>query len=93
MEKIKIRGLFQSAGWIFFIWGSIVAVKGAYDVFWGEPEANYFSAAKWEFVSRQQWYTWSGFEISYGLACIGVAYLLRTVARRVPVVIARSSAA
>jgi hypothetical protein len=84
MEKIKIRGLVHSAGWIFFIWGVLVTVKGVWDVFWGEPEANLYSPHKWEFVSQAQWLNWAGFEIAYGLACIGIAYLLREYAVFVP---------
>jgi hypothetical protein len=84
MKKIKIRGLALSAGWIFLIWGALVALKGFWDVFWGEPEANFYSSAKWEFISKHQWLTWSGFEITYGVACIGVAYLLRKYAQYLP---------
>jgi hypothetical protein len=89
MEKIKIRGLAVCAGWIFAVFGIIVALKGFWDVFFGEPEANYFSQSKWEFVSRQQWFTWSGFEITYGVSCIAIAYLLIRYAQRLPEYIER----
>lgn len=91
MEKVKIRGLVHSAGWIFFFWGCIVTLKGFRDAFIGEPEANLYSPAPWEFVSRHQWLTWAGFEITYGLACAGLAYILWKYARRLPEFIERQS--
>ncbi|MBD3271535.1 MAG: hypothetical protein GF384_03225 [Elusimicrobia bacterium] len=83
-EKIIIRGLIRSAGWIFCVWGCIVTLRGVWDAFWGEPEANYFSSVKWEFITQEQWHRYSGFEISYGLACIGIAYLLWKFSSLVP---------
>ena len=76
MEKIRIRGLAVSAAWIFLSWGILVAVNGLYDVIAGEPESNLYSQSKWEFVTKAQWFNWSGFEITYGLACVGMAYLV-----------------
>lgn len=72
---------------MFLAWGGVVMCKGFWDAFIGEPEANLFSPAPWQFVTRQQWLTWSGFEITYGLACIGIALLLRAYAPRVPLII------
>lgn len=89
MQKVKIKGLAVSAGWIFVVWGTLVLIKGFYDLFWGEPEANYFSPQKWDFISQRQWLTWSGFEVTYGLACIGIAYLVREYAKRLPEYIER----
>ncbi len=91
MEKIKIRGLVTISGWIFLCWGVVVSLKGFYDVFLGEPEANLFSPQKWDFVSKKQWLTWSGFEIAYGLACIGVCYLLGMYAKFLPEYIERKN--
>jgi hypothetical protein len=91
MRKIKIRGLVMSAFWMFLSWGMLVAAKGLYDAFWGEPEANYYSPHKWEFVSQSQWLTWSGFELAYGLACAGVAVLLWKYAPFLPQYIERKS--
>ncbi len=91
MEKIKIRGLLHIAGRIFFIWGVFVSLKGVWDAFIGEPEANYFSQHKWEFVTRQQWFTWSGFEIAYGAACILTALILFHYAKRLPLFIERQT--
>ena len=89
MEKIKISGLLHIAGRIFFIWGLFAGLKGLWDAFIGEPEANYFSPHKWEFVTRQQWFTWSGFEVAYGAASIFAALALFYYARRLPEYIER----
>ena len=83
-EKIIVRGLVRCAGWIFVIWGFIIALKGLWDSFFGEPEANYFSSQPYEFVTLEQWLRYAGFEIAYGLACIGVAYLLFLYAAYLP---------
>lgn len=84
MEKIKVRGLVSASGMLFLLWGGVVMLRGLWDIAIGEPEANRYSLQKWEFVSRQQWATWSGFEIVYGLACIAAAFLLWKYARRLP---------
>jgi len=84
MEKIKIRGLTKIAGWVFVLWGTIVSVKGIYDAFWGEPESNFYSLSKWEFISKKQWFNWSGFEVAYGFSCVGLALLLWEFSKRLP---------
>lgn len=84
MKKIKIRGLIVIAGTIFLLWGGIIILKGLYDAFWAEPEANYFSPKKWEFVSQNEWLRWSGFELSYGLFCFGFGIYLRKIATSFP---------
>jgi hypothetical protein len=84
MEKIKIRGLVHISGRIFFVWGVFVGLKGFWDAFIGEPEANFFSPHKWEFVTKQQWFTWSGFEVAYGAASILAALVLFYYAKRLP---------
>ncbi len=91
MKKFKIRGLVTSACWIFFSWGAIIVLKGIWDLFWGEPEANIYSRYKWEYISQHQWLTWSGFEVTYGLACLGTAYLLRKYSERVPEYITKNN--
>jgi len=66
------------AAWIFGLWGAIVTPKGVYDLFWGSPEANLYAPEAWAFVSKEQWLRYGGFEVVYGLACLGVAlYLVR----------------
>ncbi len=89
-EKIKIRGLLKIAGRIFLCWGIIIAAKGIYDLFWGEPEANMFSPQKWDFVTRGQWMTWSGFELTYGLCCVGIWILLKKYSGFLPEIIERN---
>jgi hypothetical protein len=84
MKTIKIRGLVRIAGWMFCLWGSTVALKGLFDLLWGEPEANYYSPHRWEFITRAQWLNWSGFEVIYGFACIGITCLLWKYAVYVP---------
>ena len=83
-EKVRIRGLARIAGWIFVVWGSVVGFVGLYHAFFGEPEANYYSLTKWEFVTQEQWLRWSGFEAAYGVACIGLGLLAWEYAKRLP---------
>lgn len=68
---------------IFKIWGAVAALKGIYDMVVGEPEANMFSAEKWQFVTYEQWLRWGGFELSYGLFCAAFGYFLYAVASSV----------
>ena len=89
-EKIKVRGLAQIAGWIFVSWGSIIGVVGLYHAFLGEPEANYYSLEKWQFVTQEQWLRWDGFEITYGLACMGIGFLCWEYAKRLPESVSRA---
>lgn len=89
IEKIKIRGLLRGSGWAFLLWGGLVAVKGLYDAFIGEPEANFYSLQKWEFVTKEEWLRYSGFEWAYGMACVGTALLVWRFAKRVPEIISR----
>lgn len=83
-QKVKVRGLARIAGWIFCGWGGVVAFLGLYHAFWGEPEANYYSPEKWEFVTKAQWLRWTGFEMTYGLACVGLGLACWEFAKRLP---------
>lgn len=83
-QKIKIRGLARIAGWIFVLWGGLLGFLGLYHAFWGEPEANLYSSQPWQFVTQEQWLRWSGFEMTYGLACIGIGVVLWELAKRMP---------
>lgn len=89
METIKIRGLARLASAIFAGWGGLVASKGLYDVFVGEPEANLYAPEKWDFVTQPQWLRWSGFELCYGLACLGLAWYCARWAVRLPETVRR----
>ncbi len=84
IEKVGRAGLARMTGWIFLVWGGIVALKGLYDAFWGQPEANFYSLKPWQFVTRAHWFRWSGFELAYGLACLGLGFAARAYARRLP---------
>ena len=88
-ESIKIRGLARLAAAIFAGWGGLVSFKGLYDLFWGEPEANLYAPVKWAFVTEPQWMRWAGFELTYGLACIGLAWYCVRWARSLPETIQR----
>ena len=74
---------------IFTGWGGLVALKGLWDLFGGEPEANLYAPAKWAFVTEPQWMRWAGFELTYGLACLGLAWYCRRWAHRLPETIER----
>jgi len=61
---------------VFRLWGGLCALKGFYDLFLGEPEANLYSGTKWEFVSYEAWMRWGGFEVAYGIFCIAFGFFL-----------------
>ncbi|OGR83619.1 MAG: hypothetical protein A2902_05865 [Elusimicrobia bacterium RIFCSPLOWO2_01_FULL_64_13] len=84
VRKVKVRGLARIAGWILVLWGGLVSLIGLYDAFFGEPEANFYSLEKWEFVTQSQWLRWSGFETAYGLACAGLGLACWEFAKRLP---------
>lgn len=84
LETIKIRGLARLAAAIFAGWGGLVAFKGLYDLFAGEPEANLYAPAKWAFVTEAEWLRWGSFELLYGLACLGLAWYCLRWSRRLP---------
>jgi hypothetical protein len=75
-EKVKIRNLVRLASWILGLWGAAIVPKGLYDIFWGEPEANMYAPQPWAFVSYEQWLRYSGFELSYGISCLALAWFL-----------------
>lgn len=83
MDKAELRGLLHIAGWTLIGWGSLAALLGIGHAFFGEPEANYFSPEKWQFVTQEQWLRWSGFEVTYGLACIGTGIFCREAAKKI----------
>jgi len=83
-ETIKVRGLARLAAAIFAGWGGLVAFKGLYDLFVGEPEANLYAPTRWGFVTEAQWLRWAGFEFLYGLACLALCWYCLRWARRLP---------
>ena len=76
MQKIKYRAVFKSSGWIFAVWGTIVVLKGLYDVVVGLPES--------EFVPLVKWSKYAGFEVVYGIACILIGLVIFEFAKRIP---------
>jgi hypothetical protein len=74
------------------LWGGLVALKGLWDCFWGQPEANFFSPHPWEFVTREQWSRYAGFELTYGVACAALGWGLMkwAQAQRLPTHITHS---
>lgn len=90
IEKIKLRGLPRIAGAILGGFGALVSCKALYDLFAGEPEANLYSPQKWQFVTQEQWLRYGGFELAYGLACVGLAVLLWRYSRFLPEFVERA---
>ena len=84
MEKIKLKGLPRISGAILGAWGMAVSFKALYDLFKGEPEANLYSSVPWQFVTEEQWLRYAGFELTYGLACAGLAWVLFRYSRFLP---------
>jgi hypothetical protein len=89
LEKVKIRGLAVISAFVLGLWGAVVSLKGLYDLFAGEPDANLYSAQKWQFVTQEQWLRYGGFELAYGLACAALAYALWRYSRFLPEVVER----
>ncbi|MBI4375727.1 MAG: hypothetical protein HY549_04675 [Elusimicrobia bacterium] len=83
-ERIKIRGLVRIPSVLFGLWGTAVSLKALYDLLLGEPEANLYSSRKWEFITQEQWLRYGGFELAYGLACLGLAWALWRYSRFLP---------
>ena len=84
-SKVKVRGLARLAAGLFACWGALAAPKGVYDLFLGgEPEANLYSPAPWQFVTREQWSRYAAFELVYGLACLALAVYCWRYARFLP---------
>ena len=83
-EKIKIRGLAHLTSGILALWGCVVGLKALYDLFIGEPEANLYAPQKWAFVTQRQWLRYGGFELVYGLSCLGLAWAVHKYSRFLP---------
>ena len=90
METIKVRGLARLTSAIFAGWGGLVAFKGVWDLFYGEPEANLYAPAKWAFITQEQWLRYAGFELAYGAACLGLAWYCLRWGGRLPETVERA---
>ncbi|MBI3298103.1 MAG: hypothetical protein HYZ75_08065 [Elusimicrobia bacterium] len=81
------------AAGLFAVWGAFAAPKGLYDLVAGEPEANLYSPAPWQFVTREQWLRYAGFELLYGAVCLALAVYLYRYARFLPEWVSREEPA
>lgn len=92
VEKVKVRGLAHLCAGLFGLWGAVVSAKALYDLLIGEPEANLYSAEKWQFVTQEQWLRYAGFELAYGAALLALAWAVYRYARFLPVWVERPKA-
>lgn len=92
MERVKVRGLGRLAAAIFGGWGALTLLKGLYDLFVGEPEANLYSPEPWMFVTREAWLRYGGFELAYGIACVALGWAALRCSRFLPETVERERA-
>lgn len=88
-EKVAAAGLARMAGGILWAGGALATGKGVWDCFRGAPEAQFFSPRPWSFVSHAQWMRFAGFELTFGLACLGLGWAAWLYSRRLPAWIER----
>lgn len=68
-DKKEIKGLVKLTGWIFYGWGVLVT-------FFGFLRLLNINKPDSEFVTAENWLRFSVFQITYGMICVGVGYLL-----------------
>ncbi|HRY30125.1 MAG TPA: hypothetical protein P5079_08840 [Elusimicrobiota bacterium] len=83
-EKVAVRALPRLAAVLFMGWGTLFFIKGMWDCFVGGPEANFYSSRPWEFVTREQWFRFAGFEAFYGAAVFFLGRALWIFSKRLP---------
>jgi len=83
-KRVAVRGVVRFPSVLFFLVGGGAALKGIWDSFFGAPEANVFSPVPWSFVTREEWLRFAGFELAFGLACVGVGLTLWVWSRELP---------
>ena len=88
-QVIQARGLAHLAAFIFGFGGVVITIRALYDLFWGAPEANIYSARPWQFVTLNQWTRYAGFELCYGLSCLALAWVIIRYSRFLPKTIRR----
>jgi hypothetical protein len=67
--KKEVRGLVKLAGWVFYGWGILVTIYGFLRLLnINKPDS--------EFVTAADWMRFSVFQVTYGMVCVGVGYLL-----------------
>ena len=84
-RRVAVRGLAHLAAAVFWVGGAAASLKGFWDAFFGAPEARFFSAKPWDFVTREQWFRFTGLELTFGLACLALGAACRVYARRLPI--------
>lgn len=89
MERVKVRGLGRLAAAVLGGWGALTLLKGFYDLFIGEPEANLYSPEPWMFVTREAWLRYGGFELAYGIACVSLGWAALRYSRSLPETVER----
>lgn len=83
-EKVAVAGLCRMAARILGSVGVLAGLKGAWDLTFGEPEAQFFSAVPWAIVSKAAWLRFGLFEVAFGLACLGLGRAVWIFSRRLP---------
>jgi hypothetical protein len=83
-EKVAVAGLGRFAAWILGSVGVLAVLKGAWDLTFGEPEAQFFSAGPWSIVSKSAWLRFGLFEFVFGVACLGLGRAVWIYSRRLP---------
>jgi hypothetical protein len=71
----EARGLVKLAGWMFYVWGVLVTI-------WGFLRLLNISKPDSEFVTAADWLRFSVFQVTYGMICVGVGYLLFMYAKK-----------
>ena len=69
------------AAWVFSF-GARGGLKGLWDAFWARWKPVSFPPNPGIFVTRDQWFRFAGFELTYGLACVALGAACRAYARR-----------
>lgn len=68
-DRKEIKGLLRLAMWMFYTWGILVTVFGFLRlVSINKPDS--------EFITATEWFRFSVFQITYGMVCVGVGYLI-----------------
>jgi hypothetical protein len=83
-ERVAVAGVARFAAWVFWGVGGVAVAKGAWDLFVGQPEANFFSQQPWSIVSRSSWFRFIGFEIAFGVANGFSGWAVWLFSRRLP---------
>lgn len=72
-EKIvnskEAKGLITLAGWVFYGWGVLVTIYGFLKLL------NIIKPDS-EFITAAEWMRFNVFQVTYGMVCVGVGYLL-----------------